>query len=41
MNFEILTPSIAESLLGICPAEEEIKLLREFEGDKSALGQPE
>ena len=41
LNFDILTPTIADSLLGICPADEEIKQLREFEGDKSALGLPE
>jgi hypothetical protein len=38
LNFDILSPTVVESLIGICPADEEIKLLHDFEGDKSALG---
>ena len=41
MTFDVLQPEAAESLIGILPTEDEIKLVREFEGDRALLGIPE
>jgi hypothetical protein len=41
LTFDILSPEAAESLLGILPTEEEVKLVREFEGDRKNLASAE
>lgn len=41
LDDKILSPSMIDSLDAICPTDEEIKLLSEFNGDKDKLGNPE
>jgi dishevelled associated activator of morphogenesis len=41
LSFDVLNMSMIESLIGICPTEEEIQKLKEYEGNKAVLGTPE
>lgn len=40
-DMEILKPTVLESLNGICPHDEDVKIVASYDGDKSLLATPE
>lgn len=40
-DLSILKPDLVISLNGMCPSEADVKLVLEYNGDRSALGAPE